>query len=39
MKKLVTSALVAAAALAGTGVKSNAQAVGSPTVFDLGIYA
>ncbi|HLL47831.1 MAG TPA: hypothetical protein VK399_14055, partial [Longimicrobiaceae bacterium] len=38
MKKLVTSALVAAAALAGTGVDADAQ-VGGPTVFDLGIYA
>jgi len=38
MKKLVTSALVAAAALAGTGVDADAQ-TGGPTVFDLGIYA
>jgi hypothetical protein len=38
MKKLVTSALVAAAALAGTGVDADAQ-TGGNTVFDLGIYA
>jgi hypothetical protein len=38
MKKMVTSALVAAAALAGTGVEADAQ-TGGPTVFDLGIYA
>ncbi len=41
MKKLVTSALVAAAALAGTGADAVAQEMtpGRPPVFDLGIYA